>query len=58
LLTEGPGWRWIFFINVPIAVATVALAPFVLPESRDTTRRGRFDTAGAITLTGSLLLLI
>jgi len=56
LLTQGPGWRWIFLINVPIAVAAVALAPAVLPESRG--ERRRFDTAGAVVLTGSLLLLI
>ena len=58
LLTQGPGWRWIFFINVPIAVVTVALAPVVLPESRGATRERRFDAVGAVTLTGGLLLMI
>jgi EmrB/QacA subfamily drug resistance transporter len=59
LLTQGPGWRWVFFINVPIAVFAVLAAPRVLPESRAprTSRRG-FDAAGAITLTGGLLLLV
>ena len=58
VLTEGPGWRWIFFINVPIGVAAALLAPLIVPESRDTTRRRSFDTAGAIVLTAGLVLLI
>jgi EmrB/QacA subfamily drug resistance transporter len=58
LLTDGPGWRWIFFINVPIAAGAVALAPSLVPESRETAARRRFDTAGAVVLTGGLLLLI
>jgi EmrB/QacA subfamily drug resistance transporter len=58
LLAQGPGWRWIFFINVPVAAAAVALAPSVLPESRAAAGRRRFDTGGAVVLTGGLLLLI
>ncbi|MCU1682202.1 MAG: transporter [Amycolatopsis sp.] len=58
LLTEGPGWRWIFFINVPIGVAAAVLAPLIVPESRDTAQRGKFDTAGAVVLTAGLVLLI
>jgi EmrB/QacA subfamily drug resistance transporter len=57
LLAQGPGWRWIFFVNVPIAAAAVGLAPAVLPESRGGTRR-HFDIGGAVVLTGALLLLI
>ncbi|MDD1058692.1 MFS transporter [Streptomyces cocklensis] len=56
LLTEGPGWRWIFFINVPIAAAAVVLAPKVLPESRGEGRR--FDVPGAVVITAGLMLLI
>jgi len=41
VLTDGPGWRWIFFINVPVAAIAVATAGRVLPESRG--RRRRFD---------------
>ncbi|WP_069467348.1 MFS transporter, partial [Actinacidiphila rubida] len=58
LLTQGPGWRWVFLLNVPVAVVAVALAPLVLPESRGAGRERRFDTAGAVTLTAGLLLLI
>ncbi|MFG1810824.1 MFS transporter [Streptomyces sp. NPDC049040] len=58
LLTQGPGWRWVFFINVPIALAAAVAAPRVLPESRVPGTRRRFDTAGAVSLTAGLLLLI
>ncbi|WP_412080458.1 MFS transporter [Streptomyces sp. SCL15-6] len=47
-LIDGPGWRWIFLINVPIAVAVVLIAVAFVPESRDPAAAGRpFDTLGA-----------
>ncbi|NJP47248.1 MFS transporter [Actinacidiphila epipremni] len=58
LLTQGPGWRWVFFINVPIALLALVAAPYVLPESRLPDARRRFDTGGAVTLTAGLLLLV
>lgn len=57
VLTDGAGWRWIFWVNVPIGIAAVLLAPVVLPESREPVRR-RFDVWGAVVLTAGLLLLI
>jgi EmrB/QacA subfamily drug resistance transporter len=56
VLTDGPGWRWIFFINVPVAVIAAATATRVLPESSG--RHRRFDIAGAVALTAGLLALI
>jgi EmrB/QacA subfamily drug resistance transporter len=56
VLSDGPGWRWIFFINVPVAVIAVATAGRVLPESRG--QRRRFDIPGAVLLTAGLLALI
>ncbi|MFG3102880.1 MFS transporter [Streptomyces sp. NPDC048182] len=58
LLTDGPGWRWIFFVNVPIGLARAALAPKVVAESRAAERGSSFDVAGAVTLTAGLVLLI
>jgi EmrB/QacA subfamily drug resistance transporter len=55
VLSGGPGWRWIFFINVPVAAIAVA-AGRVLPESRG--ERRRFDILGAALLTAGLLALI
>jgi len=45
LLTEGPGWRWIFFVNLPVSVASVWLTLKVVPESRGARGR-RIDWAG------------
>ncbi|MEV0219748.1 MFS transporter [Streptomyces sp. NPDC050704] len=45
LLTEGPGWRWIFFVNLPVSVAAVWLTLRVVPESRGP-REMRVDWAG------------
>jgi MFS family permease len=58
LLTRYAGWQYIFYLNVPIGVVALALAPRVVPESRRATVRRRFDLAGAITGTGGLVLLV
>lgn len=59
LLTQGPGWHWIFLINVPIGVLLIAMAAVFLPADAGGRRRSeRFDVAGAVTVTGSLLLLV
>ncbi|GID94053.1 MFS transporter [Amorphoplanes digitatis] len=58
LFTEGPGWRWIFFVNVPIGIVLAALAPLVVAESKAQERRRSFDTAGAVFLTAGLVLMI
>jgi EmrB/QacA subfamily drug resistance transporter len=59
LLTDGPGWRWVFFINVPVGVLLIALAALFLPADRPERRRSaKFDAAGATTVTGGLLLLV
>ncbi|GAA1086137.1 MULTISPECIES: MFS transporter [Kitasatospora] len=47
-LVDGPGWRWIFLINVPVAVAVIAVAGRHVPETRDPDRSGRFDVPGAV----------
>jgi len=58
LLTDGPGWRWVFFINVPIGVLLAAMAAIYLAtDARDRRGSGRFDLAGALTVTAGLLLL-
>ncbi|MYS23443.1 drug resistance transporter, EmrB/QacA subfamily [Streptomyces sp. DvalAA-14] len=46
-LVDGPGWRWIFLINVPIAAVVVLIAQRHVPESRDRTASGSFDVTGA-----------
>jgi EmrB/QacA subfamily drug resistance transporter len=46
-LVDGPGWRWIFFVNLPVAAVVVAIASRHVPESRDRTASGGFDAGGA-----------
>jgi MFS family permease len=58
LLTDGPGWRWVFFVNVPVGVVAALLAPRLLPEGTSTERRGPLDVAGALTGTAGLCLLV
>ncbi|MFE2286504.1 MFS transporter [Streptomyces sp. NPDC059443] len=58
LLTDGPGWRWIFFLNVPIGIIGALIAPLVVDESRAAERTRSFDVAGAVVLTSGLILLI
>ena len=57
-LVDGPGWEWIFFINLPVGLAALALCPLLLRESRATTARRSYDPAGALTITGALVLLV
>jgi len=57
-LVDGPGWRWIFFINLPVGVAGLMLSPLVLRESRVALTRRSYDPAGALTITGALVLLV
>jgi len=58
LLTRYAGWQYIFYLNVPIGLAALALAPRIVPESRLTTTQRRFDVLGAVAGTGGLVLLV
>ena len=58
LVTRYVGWQYIFFLNVPIGVAALLLAPRIVPESRLVELRRRFDPLGAVTVTGGLLALV
>jgi EmrB/QacA subfamily drug resistance transporter len=57
VLTSGPGWEWIFFINVPIGVAMVALVVRYIPGDAGR-ERGRADLPGAVTATGGLMAVV
>jgi EmrB/QacA subfamily drug resistance transporter len=57
-LVDGPGWEWIFFINIPLGLAALALSPVLLRESRAALERRSYDPAGALTITGALVLLV
>jgi EmrB/QacA subfamily drug resistance transporter len=58
VLTRYAGWEYIFYLNVPIGAATLALAPRIVPDSRLATTHRRFDALGAIAGTAALVLLV
>ena len=57
VLTETLGWEWVFFVNVPIGAAAVALAISKMHESRDP-QAPPIDWLGAVTFSGGLFLLV
>jgi EmrB/QacA subfamily drug resistance transporter len=58
LLTEGPGWRWVMFVN-PIAVVLVLGAILrLIPGDQGRARLQNFDALGAMLATGGMLLLV
>jgi EmrB/QacA subfamily drug resistance transporter len=58
LLTRYVGWRYVFFINVPVGTTALLLAPRLVPESRLEAARRRYDPLGAVTVTAGLVLLV
>ena len=58
LLTRFAGWEYIFYLNVPVGAAALALAPRVVPESRLEGVRRRFDALGGLTVTAGLVVLV
>jgi EmrB/QacA subfamily drug resistance transporter len=58
VLTETVGWEWIFFLNVPVGAAVIALSPALLDETRVVGAARRFDLAGAAAVTSALSLLV
>ena len=58
VITSYLGWSWIFFVNVPVGVAAIALTPYLLRESRADLAHRHFDLAGATSVTAGLMLLV
>jgi EmrB/QacA subfamily drug resistance transporter len=58
-LAGGPdGWRWIFFVNLPIGVVALVLAARLIPRTRGGGRRGGIDVIGALLLGGAVLSVL
>jgi EmrB/QacA subfamily drug resistance transporter len=57
ILTDGLGWRWIFFVNIPVGVFAFAVALTRITESRDE-RAQRTDVAGLVTFSTALFLIV
>src|SRR5215218_231274 len=58
ILTSGPGWRWVFFINVPVGIVLLAAIRAVVPLRRHPDRATRLDVLGAVTVTAATGLFI
>jgi EmrB/QacA subfamily drug resistance transporter len=58
VLTQGLGWQWVLFVNVPIGVIAALLAPRLIDESREESERRNFDVAGAVSVTSGLSVLV
>jgi EmrB/QacA subfamily drug resistance transporter len=57
-LTEYLSWRWVFFVNLPVGIAATIAALRLVPNSRSEERIESYDAAGAVTVTGGLLVLV
>jgi EmrB/QacA subfamily drug resistance transporter len=57
ILTEGLGWEWVLWVNVPVSLIAFALTPGLIPESRSESETRHFDIAGAVAVTAGLSVL-
>ena len=57
ILTDGLGWEWVLWVNVPVAAIALAFTPGLIPESRSESTTRHYDAAGAVSITAGLSLL-
>jgi EmrB/QacA subfamily drug resistance transporter len=58
VLSEGPGWRWVLFVNIPVCALIVAAAFRLVPVDPRRARSATFDIPGAVLVSAAMLLLI
>jgi EmrB/QacA subfamily drug resistance transporter len=58
VLSQGPGWRWVLFVNLPVCALILVGAFRLVPGGRPAMRAAGFDFPGAVLATGGMLLLI
>ena len=58
VLTSYLSWSWIFFVNLPVGVAILAVTPWLVDESRAALAHRHFDVAGAASITAGLMVLV
>jgi EmrB/QacA subfamily drug resistance transporter len=57
-ITDLASWRWVFLINVPVAIAALVVVPRLVQESRAAVARRAFDLAGAVAVTVGMTTLV
>jgi MFS family permease len=57
-ITQALGWRWVFLVNVPVAILVVVVGPFLLAPHRGERSTSPLDVAGCVTGTSALLALV
>jgi EmrB/QacA subfamily drug resistance transporter len=58
VLTDRLNWHWIFLVNIPIGIAVILLSLRLLPPAHVRAGSARLDVAGAVTVTGALILAV
>jgi len=58
VLAQGPGWRWVLFVNLPVCALILAGTGRLVPSDRRSARPAGFDVPGAVLGTGGMLALI
>jgi EmrB/QacA subfamily drug resistance transporter len=58
ILTDGLGWEWVLWVNVPVSLIALALTPSLIAESHADAETRAFDVAGAVTVTAALSILV
>jgi EmrB/QacA subfamily drug resistance transporter len=58
VLSQGPGWRWVLFVNLPVCALILFGAYRLVPGGRPAARPAGFDVPGAVLVTGGMLLLV
>ncbi|WP_235916599.1 MFS transporter [Antrihabitans cavernicola] len=59
VITQGPGWRWVFYVNVPVCILLLIAVPALIANDRRNAVRGTsFDILGTALATGGLMLLV
>jgi EmrB/QacA subfamily drug resistance transporter len=58
VLAEGPGWRWVFFVNLPVCLVVLRATFRLLPADGGRSGRKNFDALGALLVTAGMLLLV